>query len=137
MEHKPLEKQIDDMLSVLPPRDEIEFNDAIMAAWKREGPLTVADFRNTARDFGLPLPNMDEEKTALKIQQEKFRFVWTGQFDLQSLERCGIIRKVSHDGDMLAEMCMLGDKPVGLSRHFNRTGCVAYLVHDTNGSRIN
>ena len=44
---------------------------------------------------------------------------------------------MSQDGDMLAEMFMLSDKVVGLSRHFNRTGCVAYLVQDLNEARIN
>ena len=53
------------MLSVLPP--DIKFNEAIVEAWKREGPLAVEDFKNTACDFDLPQPDVNEEKTALKI----------------------------------------------------------------------
>ena len=36
----------------------------------------------------------------------------------------------------MSESVMFGNKMVGLSRHFNRTGCVCYIIFDEAGNRI-
>ena len=47
--------------------------------------------------------------------------------------KCGIVRRYSSKGNSLSELVMFGQKTIGLSRHFNSEGFVAYLISDKNG----
>ena len=48
----------------------------------------------------------------------------------------GIIRKSNREGSFLSEYFIHKGQKVGLHRFINYTGCVAYVVLDASGERI-
>ena len=46
------------------------------------------------------------------------------------------MRHISKDGNFLSEQVMFGEKVVGMSRHIDSTGCVAYVISDRSGKLI-
>ena len=46
------------------------------------------------------------------------------------------MRYISQGGEFLSEQVMYGETTVGMSRHIDSTGCVAYVISDRNGKLI-
>lgn len=61
---------------------------------------------------------------------------YIGQFNEKTNDVSGVIRKFSSNGKFFSEMVMLNTKPVGLSRHIDVNGHVAYVIFDTAGKSI-
>ena len=68
------------------------------------------------------------DKTTFKSEKDKYGNFFVGQFSTETCKKSGIIRKFSGTGDFLSEMIMHDNKVVGLARHIDTSGCVAYII---------
>ena len=119
------------MLKSLP--DEVPVNSPLAKSFYRMCPLTVEKFQEVADEYGLTKPVLDDEDTIFRKVLNAQGFFYEGQMNKNTNQMAGVIRKCSCKGDSLSELVMFGRKNIGLSRHFDITGCVAYVITDNDG----
>ena len=79
----------------------------------------------------------DDDMSQVRCVRDNNGDYIVGQFDKRDAAKIrGVVRKFDKEGSYLAEYLMLDGVKIGLIRHINRFGCVAYIVQDTVGDRI-
>ena len=121
------------MLASLPRR--VAAHPTIVVAFNRLEPLTKEKFLDAAHEFGLPEPNF-LKPTAFRTRHDPDGNVWVGQYSFDSDEKSGVIRKYSANGFNLSDQVMFGNRVIGMSRHFDASGCIAEVVCDGHGKLL-
>ena len=125
---------INEILAILP--EGIKLNDGIAKTFKRLSPLTLEKFTQIAQAYQLLQPDFNQDGTKYALKQDADGNVFAGQYNSTTGEKCGFMRHISKEGNFLSEQVMFGELIVGMSRHIDSTGCVAYVISDRDGKVI-
>ena len=115
---------------------EQNLSDKLVQTFEHLGQLTIERFRQVSDVYGLPEPQFGSVDRSMRRDVDMLGNVCVGQVDAETGDMSGIIRKFSTSGDFLSELYMVGQSVIGLSRHIDGAGCVAYLITDTNSAPI-
>ena len=98
--------------------------------------MTFAKFQAVADQYGLRRPEYDEDGAVCRRLKDQRGNIYVGQFKRGTHEKCGVIRKISADGDFLSDQVIFGKQSVGLVRLIDSHGHLVYFVRNKDGAVI-